>query len=79
MPERTNGAVLKTAGGRKVTRGFESHPRRFALFTRFAVLPQPFGAVGRCSYEGKEASMSILWIILIVVLVLALLGFFGFR
>jgi hypothetical protein len=27
----------------------------------------------------KEASMSILWIILIVVLVLALLGFFGFR
>ena len=28
VPERTNGAVLKTAGGRKVTRGFESHPRR---------------------------------------------------
>jgi hypothetical protein len=28
VPERSNGAVLKTAGGRKVARGFESHPRR---------------------------------------------------
>src|SRR5205823_10601364 len=30
VPERSNGAVLKTAGGRKVARGFKSHPRRFA-------------------------------------------------
>jgi hypothetical protein len=29
VPERSNGAVLKTAGGRKVARGFKSHPRRF--------------------------------------------------
>src|SRR6185437_293962 len=28
LPERSNGAVLKTAGGRKVARGFKSHPRR---------------------------------------------------
>jgi hypothetical protein len=28
VPERTNGAVLKTAGRRKAARGFESHPRR---------------------------------------------------
>ena len=28
MPERTNGAVLKTVSGREVARGFESHPRR---------------------------------------------------
>src|SRR5947199_4857229 len=28
VPERTNGAVLKTAGARKGARGFESHPRR---------------------------------------------------
>src|SRR5205823_14278306 len=28
VPERSNGAVLKTAGGRKVARGFKSHPRR---------------------------------------------------
>jgi hypothetical protein len=28
VPERSNGAVLKTAGDRKVARGFESHPRR---------------------------------------------------
>jgi hypothetical protein len=28
VPERSNGAVLKAAGGRKVARGFESHPRR---------------------------------------------------
>src|SRR5439155_2364926 len=27
VPERTNGAVLKTAGARKGARGFESHPR----------------------------------------------------
>jgi hypothetical protein len=74
---------LKTAGGRKVTRGFESHPRRFAadhawfLSLRY---PQPFCVLRRYRPEPrKEASMSILWIILIVVLVLALLGFFGFR
>jgi hypothetical protein len=30
VPERSNGAVLKTAGGRKVARGFKSHPRRLA-------------------------------------------------
>src|SRR5262245_28979449 len=30
VPERSNGAVLKTAGGRKVARGFKSHPRRLS-------------------------------------------------
>jgi hypothetical protein len=28
VPERTNGAVLKTAARVKPGRGFESHPRR---------------------------------------------------
>ena len=28
MPERSNGAVLKTVNGFAVVRGFESHPRR---------------------------------------------------
>jgi hypothetical protein len=28
VPERTNGAVLKTAGALTGARGFESHPRR---------------------------------------------------
>jgi flagellar basal body-associated protein FliL len=47
---------------------------------RFPVTPQPLGALRRYRPEPRrEASMSILWIILIVVLVLALLGFFGFR
>ena len=37
VPERSNGAVLKTAGRRKAARGFESHPRR-ARFPAFAVV-----------------------------------------
>jgi hypothetical protein len=46
----------------------------------FRVNPQPIRPPCRYSPEPrKEASMSILWIILIVVLVLALLGFLGFR
>ena len=31
VPERPNGAVLKTADRRKAVRGFKSHPRRFNL------------------------------------------------
>ena len=30
VPERPNGAVLKTADRRKAVRGFKSHPRRLA-------------------------------------------------
>jgi hypothetical protein len=37
VPERSNGAVLKTAGGRKVARGFKSHPRR----CRFVAVETP--------------------------------------
>ena len=33
MPERSNGAVLKTADRREAVRGFKSHPRRLAELT----------------------------------------------
>jgi type VI protein secretion system component VasF len=51
-----------------------------AMVARFSGQPQPVRPPRRYSPDPrKEASMSILWIILIVVLVLALLGFLGFR
>jgi hypothetical protein len=51
-----------------------------AMVHGFQVNPQPARPPRRYSSDPrKEASMSILWIILIVVLVLALLGFLGFR
>jgi hypothetical protein len=56
VPERSNGAVLKTAGGRKVARGFKSHPRRLQSQNTIAGVE---GGVGyfvghRCRAESAE-------------------------
>ena len=52
VPERSNGAVLKTAGGRKVARGFKSHPRR-------SVKPKPQSETGFGVFEATLARHSV--------------------
>ena len=48
MPERPNGAVLKTADRRKAVRGFKSHPRRYRV-TRLLILDSLL--VGRSAFD----------------------------
>jgi hypothetical protein len=50
VPERSNGTVLKTVGGRKAARGFESHPRRSR--------PPPEGAATRRGGTADTSSMA---------------------
>jgi|SRR5690242_4021118 hypothetical protein len=52
VPERSNGAVLKTAGGRKVARGFKSHPRRFS--SRIPLVTNGWSDCGRSSALDNE-------------------------
>src|SRR5919204_567616 len=52
VPERTNGAVLKTAGARKGARGFESHPRR--LVSQNPLWQRGFGLLRLLSFYRSE-------------------------
>ena len=71
--------VLLHARTVSLARAFESDTLRFALFQAGCAYPATTRRTPPLYSRRKEASMSILWIILIVVLVLALLGFLGFR
>jgi hypothetical protein len=63
VPERSNGAVLKTVARRKACRGFESHPRRSKqanppCLSRFevlaAVVDDPRGLIFRVAFVGTD-------------------------